>query len=292
MMIGWICALACMNQADNLAARVDAIAREAGGTLCLYAINLKNKKSYGVRENAPCRTASTIKLPIMAAAHAEVRAGKLSWGDKMVLGPASRTGGAGILGELGDGLTITLRDAARLMMVLSDNTATNLILDRMGADTVNGHLESWGFKVTRSMRKIGAGGESKAFHLPDNKRPDGSTYGIGRSTAREMVELLTRLDAGTLVSPEDSKEILAVMGRQQPRNGLARGDPGVRLSSKSGALDRLRSEVGILRTPKATIAVAITLDDLPHTNWSVDNKALVALGRLSAALLEGLPDGP
>jgi beta-lactamase class A len=292
MIIGWICLISCMNQSEQMSAKVEAIAKEAGGTLCLYALNLKSKKSYGIREDSPCRTASTIKLPILAAAHAEVKAGRLAWNEKLVLGPKSRTGGAGILPELGDGLALSVKDASRLMMVLSDNTATNMILDRMGTDRVNGHLEDWGFKVTRSMRKIGAGGESKAFHMPDNKRADGSTYGIGRSTAREMVELLARLDSGTLVSPEDSKEMLALMGRQQGRDGLARGDMKVRVAAKAGALDRLRSEVGILRTPKATVAMAITFDDLPETNWSVDNKALVAIGRLSQALLEGLPDTP
>jgi len=292
MIIGWICVISFMNQAEGLATKVESIAKEAGGTVSLYALNLKSKKSYGIREDSPCRTASTIKLPILAAVHAEVKAGRLAWDEKLVLGPKSRTGGAGILPELGDGLALTLKDAARLMMVLSDNTATNMILDRVGTDRVNGHLEDWGFKVTRSMRKIGAGGESKAFHAPDNKRADGSTYGIGRSTAREMVELLARLDSGTLVSPEDSKEMLALMGRQQGRDGLARGDMKVRVAAKAGALDRLRSEVGILRTPKATVAMAITFDDLPESNWSVDNKALVAIGRLSQALLEGLPDQP
>lgn len=292
MIIGWICLLSCVNQAEGLQARLNSIAMETGGKVFLYARNLKSQKTCGISEDVPCRTASTIKLPILAAVHAEVKAGRLAWEEKLVLGPKLRTGGAGILPELGDGLPLTLKDSARLMMVLSDNTATNMILDRVGTDTVNGHLEAWGFKQTRSMRKIGAGGESKAFHSPENKRPDGSTFGIGRSTAREMVELLARLDAGTIVSPGDSKEILAVMSRQQGRDGLARNDMKVKVAAKAGALDRLRSEVGILRTPKATVAMAITFDDLPRSDWSVDNKALVALGRLSEALLEGLPDEP
>ena len=60
MIIGWICLISCMNQSEQMSAKVEAIAKEVGGTLNLYALNLKTKKGYGIREDSPCRTASTI----------------------------------------------------------------------------------------------------------------------------------------------------------------------------------------------------------------------------------------
>jgi beta-lactamase class A len=105
-----------------------------------------------------------------------------------------------------------------------------------------------------------------------------------------MVDMLSQLDAGTLVGKEESQEILTVLGRQQYRDGLARNNMKVRLASKPGALDRLRAEVGIVSTPKARLAIAVVVDDIPETNWSVDNPALVMMGSITSVLLEGLAD--
>ena len=282
------CVIAHQEPSPEMDRRVRAIVGEVRGKTYLFARNLKTGSSYGIHADLPVRTASTIKLPVFVALHEEVRVGRLKWDEKLVLHEKSKVSGSGVLHELGSGLSLTVRDAARLMIVVSDNTATNLVLDRVGADVVNGHLESWGFKQTRLMRKIGGGGESKAFSMPDNKRPDGSTFGIGRSTAREMVDILSQLDAGTLVGKEESQEILKVLGRQQFRDGLARNNMKVRLASKPGALDRLQAEVGIVSTPKAKLAIAVVVDDIPETNWSVDNPALVMMGSITSVLLDGL----
>ena len=138
------------------------------------------------------------------------------------------------------------------MMAVSDNTATNLIIDRIGLDAVNEWLASFGMDKTLALGKIGGGGcRAKAYGEAWNKRADGSTYGIGCATSREMVDLLARIDQGQIVSAEDSKEILKLLSRQQSHEGLGRQLKGVSRATKPGALDLLRSEVGILSTSKA-----------------------------------------
>jgi len=272
----------------SLDAKIKQTLKEFPGKVWIFAKNLETGKSYGLNENERVRTASTIKLPILVAVHAEVHEGKAKWSEILEVGPKTRAQGAGVLLEMEDGHKVTLKEAARLMIVVSDNTATNLILDRISCDTVNERLTKLGLEKTRSLGKIGGGGRSKAYAEPWNKRADGSTYGIGCSTSKEMVELLARLDKGEIVSPEDSKEIVKLLGRQQYHDGVGRNLKGVSRATKPGALDRLRSDVGILSKGKSKVALAVTIDDMPNSDWSVDNPAHLMLSRLSTLLWEEL----
>jgi beta-lactamase class A len=258
------------------------------GRVSLFAKNLDTGASFGIDETVPVRTASTIKVPIMVAAFAEVAAGKAQWTDPLTLTKEKKVSGAGILQELSDGLQVNLKDAVVLMITLSDNTATNLVLDHITADTVNAHLEKTGFTITRSMRKIGGGGESKAFNDPTNVRPDGTKYGIGRSSPREMVLLLEKLERGEIISPEASREMIGILKRQQYHDGIARSLKDIESATKPGALDALRSDVGIIYTKRGRIVMAITCDDMPQIDWTVDNPGHLLMSRIAQLLIEGL----
>lgn len=260
------------------------------GKVTLYAKNLDTGASYGIEENERVRTASTIKVPIMAATFALVAEGKVKWSDELVLTKEKKVSGAGILPDFGDGLRLTLRDAVHLMIMLSDNTATNLVLDHITADAVNEKLQSFGLKLTRSLRKIGGGGESKLFAADWNKKPDGSAsrYGIGVATPREMVELLEKIERGAIVSPEACKEMIGILKRQQYHDGIARSVKEMETATKPGALDALRSDIGIFYTKRGRIAMAITCDNMPTIDWSIDNPGQLLMARLALILTEGL----
>ncbi len=260
------------------------------GKVTLFARNLDTGVSYGIGEDERVRTASTIKVPIMAATFALVAEGKFKWNDELVLTKEKKVSGAGILPDFGDGLRLTLRDAVHLMIMLSDNTATNLVLDHITADAVNEKLAKFGCKITRSLRKIGGGGESKAFAEEWNKKSDGSSsrYGIGVSTSREMVDLLGQLERGEIVSPAASKEMITILKRQQYHDGIARRVKGLETATKPGALDALRSDIGIFYTRRGRVAMAITCDDIPEIDWSVDNPGHLLMARLALLLLEEL----
>jgi len=253
------------------------------GKVFLFAKNLDTGVSYSLNGDERVRTASTIKVAVMIEAFTRVAEGRAKWTDELVLTKAARYGGSGVLPELADGLRLSLRDCVNLMMVVSDNTATNMVLDYLTTDAVNARMNALGFKDTRIMRRIGGGSESREGKEPDNKR-----FGLGATTPHEMVRILERIDAGEIVNKAAAKEMIDLMKREQARHAIGRTMWDVPMASKYGALDNLRSCVAIVYSKRGRIAIAITVDDMPEVNWSVDNTGYLLMSRLSSILIEEL----
>lgn len=261
------------------------------GTVRLYAKNLDTGETYGIGENEKVRTASTIKLPIMTAVFRAVADGRAKWDEPLTLREDDKVSGSGVLQEFSNGLKEPLRDVVRMMIDVSDNTATNLLIERITADAVNAEMDRYGLTATRSMRKIMGDRAalkdptcfSAAGKLPENKR-----FGIGSTTPKEMVTLLEKLDRGEVVSPEASKEMIAILKRQQFKEGIGRHVEDEWVASKSGALDALRSDVGLVYAPKGRVALAVTVDDMPKVDYSPDNAGNILISDLTKIILEGL----
>ncbi len=269
-------------QPPTLDEKIKAEIGNFSGKVWIYAKNLDTGKDYGLRADEQVRTASTIKLPIMTEVFHQIAQGKINWTDEFIL--KGKQGGSGVLGEFSEGAKIDLRTATNLMIVVSDNTATNLILDKVSSNNVNAFMESLGLKQTKSLRKIGGGGDAKAYDVPLNK-----LFGIGVSSPRDMAKLLEMLERGEVVSKEASAEMIAILKRQQFTDGLARNTlDTVPYATKSGALDRLRSDVGIIYTRRGRIVMAITVDDMPIVHYSMDNAGNELIWRLSQILQDGL----
>ena len=163
-----------------LDARVRAEVSAFRGRVSLYAKNLDTGAVYDLGGDDRVRTASTIKIAVMVEAFARVAEGKAKWSDELQLTKERKVAGSGILPEFADGLRLTLRDAVTLMMTMSDNTATNLVVDVLTADAVNARMASLGLKDIRLMRKVFGGGDSAEGKIEANKR-------FGRpQTMREM----------------------------------------------------------------------------------------------------------
>jgi beta-lactamase class A len=268
---------------NSLDTRVKAELSAFRGKVNLFAKNLDTGETYALGADERVRTASTIKIAVMVEAFARVAEGKVKWTDEVVLQKEKKVSGSGILAELSDGMRLTLRDAVNLMMILSDNTATNLVLDVVTTDAVNARMEGLGLKHIKINRKVGSGGESQAGKDPENKK-----FGLGFATAREMVLLLEKIERGEVVNPEASQEMIALLKREQGRYAIGRSLPDLSIASKYGALDRLRSSIGIIYSKQGRIAMAITCDEMPEVMWSVDNPAYLLMARLSAILVAGL----
>jgi beta-lactamase class A len=253
------------------------------GNVSLFAKNLDTGETYSLGADDRVRTASTIKIAVMVEAFARVAEGKAKWTDELVLTKAARYGGSGVLPELSDGLRLTFRDAVNLMMVVSDNTATNLVLDVLSTDAVNTRMAALGFKQIRILRRVGSGGDSREGKDPDNKR-----FGLGVATPRELVLLMEKLERGEIVNADASKEMIELMKREQNRYAIGRRLWELPMASKYGALDHLRSAVGIIYAKKGRVAMAISCDDMPEINWSVDNPAYLLMSDLSAILVDAL----
>ena len=253
------------------------------GKVSLFAKNLDTGETYALNADERVRTASTIKIAVMIEAFARVSEGKAKWTDEVVLAKEKKVSGSGVLSELSDNLHLSLRDAVNLMMILSDNTATNLVLDVLTTDAVNARMELLGFKQIKINRKVMSGGESAAGKDPENKK-----YGLGFATPREMVLVMEKLERGEIISQAASKEMIDLMKREQARYAIGRSLWDVPMASKYGALDRLRSAVGIIYSKKGKIAMAISCDDMPEIMWSLDNPAYLLMSQLSDVLVKEL----
>jgi beta-lactamase class A len=246
------------------------------GSVSLYATNLDTGVSYGLSADAPVPTASTIKLPIMVELFAEAEEGRLDWKQKLVLTDQDKVSGSGVLTELSAGDALPIRDLMHLMIVVSDNTATNLILDRIGGNAVNVRMAQLGLKQTAVMRKImqtklfpDANAKPHPEGLTDEgKKPGSDRWGTGRSCPRDMV-----------------------LKRQHDHYGVGRDMNNTVIASKSGALDHLRSDVAIVYSPHGPVAMAITVNNIPEVNYGVDNPGNLLISKLSEILVEGLAPG-
>ena len=292
VLIGLITFAPVVRAAEPLPDRIAGLTKGFKGTVVLHAKNLRTGQEVGVAPDTRVRTASTIKLPILCALESLVAAGRVKWDERIVLKPEDKVSGSGVLASLADHTELTVRNLAILMIILSDNTATNLILDRIGADAVNDYLDTIGLVKTRANRKVRGDGTklaapsgwSKAGLIEDNKR-----FGLGVSTPRDMVRLLELLNDGKIVGPDASKDVIEILKMQQDNSGIRRHTPDdMPVANKSGALDALRSDVGIVYTRSGPIALAITIDDMPGVDYSRDNPGERLIWQLTSTLLDGL----
>ena len=265
------------------------------GKVSLYAKNLDTGESYSLRGDERVRTASTIKLAIMATVFQAVADGRAKWTDLLPLTDQGRVSGSGVVRELSTGVRLPIRDLVNLMIVVSDNTATNLLLERFTANAVNAEMDKLGLKQTRSLRMIRGDaddlkpprGFSEAGRLPENQ-----PFGIGVSTPHEMAMLLEKMEKGEVVSSAASRQMIAILKRQQYKDGIGRHTGNLAVANKTGSLDHLRSDVGIVYSPAGRIAMAITVEDIPAIDYSDDNPGTLLISRLTGVLLEGLARKP
>jgi beta-lactamase class A len=269
--------------------RIQSAIQGFPGTVSLSAKNLDTGATYELRADAPVPTASTIKLPIMVELFAEAEEGKLDWNQKLELTDQAKVSGSGVLTELSAGDLLPIRDLMHLMIVVSDNTATDLILDRIGGNAVNQRMAQLGLTQTAVMRKI-MQTKPESF-TEEGKKPGSDRWGTGRSCPRDMVVILEKLYRGQLVSKAASEEMINVLKRQRDLQGVGRDIRGIKdgvVASKSGALDHLRSEAAIFYSAHGPVAMAITVNNIPAVDYGVDNPGNLLISRLSEILVEEL----
>lgn len=298
-------ALPSMAQQTNSATQIDAkvlpLIKNSSETVGIYAINLNTGTSYAFHADDPVPTASTIKLPIMVELFQEAASGRLDWNQKIKLTASEKVGGSGVIRELSDGDDLTIRDLMHLMIVVSDNTATNLLLSRIGGDAVNKSMKQLGLAQTAVMHNIiepktivGTTTPAPITGLTEEgKKPGNAIWDTGRSCPKEMVAILEKLYRGQLVSKSASDEMIAVLKRQQYHEGVGRDMVGTVIASKSGALDHLRSDVAIVYAPQGPVAIAITVNNIPEVNYRVDNPGNLLISSISSIVIRelGSPSG-
>ena len=189
-------------QADlsaKLSSDLDRVAASYEGVMGIFVKDLTSGETFAVNADTVFPQASSIKIPILIELMRQAQAGKLNLGERVEIHRAALVGGSGVLQFFSeDGSAVSLRDLAVLMVVLSDNSATNLIIDRVGMDNVNSMLEGLGLNKTRLARKM----IDIAAEQADREN---------RSTPRQMATLVESLSAGKLLDAEHTKVVLEIL---------------------------------------------------------------------------------
>jgi len=256
-----------------------------GGHLGMMAKDLKTGEiiSYNATERFP--TASVIKLPVMAAFFSLVEEGKVDPAARVVLTTEDKKPGSGILQMLSDGKSLTLVDAVRLMIVLSDNTATNLVLDRLG-DTHEARLRNVNeFLVKRGLHNTRILNRLYSVATKQNS-PEGLRYGIGVSTPEDMVTLLEGLYRKTLDSPASCDQMLEILKQQFYGDMIPRFLPVadckyLQVAHKTGGIQETKADVGLILSDRADIAIAIFVDKHPDHVEGDENLATLLAARVA-----------
>jgi beta-lactamase class A len=260
----------------SLILQFSRLEEEYGGHLGLMARHLKTRETLAYHAEEKFPTASVIKLPIMAAYFDLVRVGKIDPNRRLILQEKWKKPGSGILQQLSEGSTSAAGDLVKLMIMLSDNTATNLVLDQMGdkvasqIEAVNHFAAGIGLKNTRLLNRV---------YSPETKQqtPEAIRYGFGVSTPEDMVKMLELMYRGSLVNAASSQSMISIMKQQFyadmiPRFLPARECDQVQVAHKTGFVQESQSDVGLIFSPRADIAMAIFVDKQSDHREVIDNR--------------------
>lgn len=275
---------------DALSTAIEEVARDLPGRLGVAVRFLEDAAEVVHAADELFPAASVIKLAIMGAVYRQAANGAVRLDEPVELLPEEIVDGSGVLQHLRPGLSLTLADAVELMIIVSDNTATNLVLRRIGTEAVNRTMDELGLTSTRSAGPI----RQANADAPLTER--------SRTTPREIAVLLTRIAEGALVSREASAAMQRTLEHQVYGDMLPRFLPvtyypdragleaePVRVAHKTGSLSGVRNDAGIvtalttrgLRTMVVSVFTADVRDDELWTPENIGARAVAAVGRLA-----------
>lgn len=259
---------------------IEKLIKDFRGTVGVAFKNLKTNEEFSIRGDEVFPTASVIKIAVMVEAFAQVDEGKLTLSDPLTLTDADKVPGAGVLQFMDAGMKLTLRDAISLMIILSDNTATNLVLDKIGLPATARRMEMMHFPNTKI--------HSKVFKRETSVFPERSQkYGLGSTTPKEMARLLELIYNGTCVSQDASRQMLEILKKCDDDTKMKRFlPPHVTVAHKTGAVDASRLDAGIVYSPKADYVLCVFTTDNADKSWRIDNDAQVLIANISRVVYE------
>jgi beta-lactamase class A len=283
-----------------VAAEIERLASETGGIVGIAATQLATGRHIGYRENEVFPTASVIKLPLLVTLYEDALAGRIDLSERMTYRDETKVAGSGVLQYLDDGLNPTLRDVAVLMMSVSDNTATDLLFDRVGKRRIEetmdrlglpsirvpfdiremlmelvdmDHSKPGGYEELRRLLRLSAGSGGRSM-LPDQ---------ADRASPADMCRLLELIESRTILDDGACTAIIELMKRIQSATRIPGLLPkGTVVAHKTGSYRRLRNDVGLVYAPNGPYAVAIFARELARDNIDDDG----TLARISLTIYQ------
>lgn len=275
--------------AASLQARIEEAVRSLRGTMGVAAKHIATGETVFVNADVPFPTASVIKVAVMVEVFHQEAEGRLKQADTIALEESAKVGGSGVLRRLHGGLVLTIGDLLDLMMTVSDNTATNLLIARVGTANVDKRLAGYGLARTKLFRPTFRDGRPDVF--PEEEKQ----FGLGVTTPREMARLMELIADGRVVDRTASEAMITLMREQAFRTMIPRSLPEsdeVVVADKpgwdsekhpdaGGVRRHVRGDAAIVTTPKGRYVIAIHARQVEDTRWGPDNEATVLAARIS-----------
>ena len=243
----------------RLQSNIERITKSVAADWGIYVKCLETGEEIAVNADKPMDTMSVIKIPLMVEAFRQIEAGKFSLADKVTLKETDKRPGTGVIRSLDPGAVLTIKDLLTLMIIVSDNTATDLIYEQVGGvQPVNQFMQSLGFKSIRAtgpadawFKALRAAPSRDQFHA-EGKHP------FGLSSPRDMGRLLEMLERGQAVSKTASNQMLQMMRGQVYSSRLPKYVTGFTVPHKTGDfLPHIGNDVGILESPNRNVVISV-----------------------------------
>jgi beta-lactamase class A len=284
---------------------LEAIARRFEGQLGMCAVRLDDPAAVlDVMGGEVFPAASILTIAIALELYCRVEEGSLALSERVTLSETDKVVGPGVLAQLGEGLMPTLQDLVHLAITISDNTAANLLLDRVGLAAVNARLESLGLVHTRVTGRMLVEETQKGpptiedFGLRASV-PSGRDDGRGERspvTAHELVKLISAIHRRDRLPPGACSALLDILLKTQTASSIRRGLPEARfrdrtpakLHYKTGAIRGVVNDVGIVATERGAYAIALLSRGSRDLRPTQDNVARVALADASRVIYKAM----
>ncbi|WP_047981146.1 serine hydrolase [Ornithinibacillus contaminans] len=263
----------------QLTKRIQEIIKHAGGTWGISLEDLTTNEAWGLNTEESFYAASVIKVPIMIAVFDAHHQGALNLTDTVHLDRDALVGGSGVLQHLTIGTRFTIHDLLTLMIIQSDNTATNILIDLLGVEKIQQTMEKQGLVKSKFYHKM--------MTVPVDRE------GINEITAREMTVMLKKLVTGKIISAYACEQMITIMKKQQirttlpgkiPTNSsqLIGALPEWEIANKTGSVSGIRHDIGIFYVGKRTLVAAVLSKDVD------DIRAVDALGEIGLEIWQHL----
>lgn len=251
--------LATAQPLDRLKANIERITRSVNAQWGIYVKCLETGEEIALNADQVMDTMSVIKIPLMVEAFRQIEEGKFRLADRHTLKESEKRPGTGIMRSLDEGAQVTVNDIITLMNIVRDNTATDLLFDKVGGvEPVNRLMESYGLKSIRAtgptsvwFAALRAAPSALEFHRAA-KTP------FGLSSARDMGRLLEKIKRGEAVSKDASEKMMQAMRGQVYSTRLPKYVIGFRIPHKTGDfLPYIGNDVGVFESKERNIVVCV-----------------------------------
>jgi beta-lactamase class A len=244
---------------DRLRTNIEQITKSVDTTWGIYIRCLDTNEEVALNADRVMDTMSVIKVPLMVEAFRQIEAGKFALDDRYSLRTPDKRLGTGILRSLDDGASLTIKDLLTLMIIVSDNTATDAIFQKVGGtDPVNALMRSYGLNTIRAtgtaddwFKALAAAPSPAEFHN-QGKTP------FGLSSPREMGKLLEKIALGQAVSRKASDQMIAIMNGQIYRTRIPKYVVGFQTPHKTGDfVPFIANDVGLLVNAQRKVVISV-----------------------------------